>query len=251
MVDALEELFVFSTLLGRWLAWEAVPSAGPIRAAHLASVEKLDVVELAGIPFLSGLARAVDWLRSRVGTTRAALGRMREEARSRAFSVAGLFRTATVEAVKESLAKSVEKGDTLETWREIALPEITGTRGITSAHAETIYRTVYQSTRQAAMLEEFESPDLATWIVGYRNHTMRDDRTSEICKGIASALGTKVLRADDPQVRKWWPPRHFNCRCMYIPVDRLEAKDQDIRWYSGTLPGEPAPGFEGPPSALA
>lgn len=224
------DLFEFSTLFGWWLAREHVDP----RAR-----------ELAGFP-LDGLRRAVNWLKGRVARGAQVLDRLRGLAEDRGFTVARVFRTSVVEKIKTSLAVSLKKGDNLEEWRNGSLRRIAGTSGIGNAHAETIYRNAFQSARQAAMREEFRAPDLSRWIVAYEYLTMDDDRVREE----HAAMHGVVFDADDPRLQLWWPPNGHNCRCMVLPIDRLQAQSASFRITENVPSVRPDDGWEGPPEEL-
>jgi SPP1 gp7 family putative phage head morphogenesis protein len=156
------------------------------------------------------------------------------------------YRQDVVERIKGSLAKAIEKGDTLEQWRNDKLSVIVGAEGIGNAQAQTIYRTGFQSARQAAMRQEFNQPDLRGWIVAYEYRTAGDDRVREEHE----AMEGVILEAGSPELAKWWPPNGFNCRCTLIPIDRIEARNPSMQPTSSLPDAEPDPGFDGPPEEL-
>ena len=57
-------------------------------------------------------------------------------------------------------------------------------------------------------------PAVADALWGYRFDAVLDDRTSNICR----SLHNLRMEKDDPEVRQWSPPLHFNCRSTLIPV---------------------------------
>lgn len=200
-------------------------------------------LESAGTGPFAGLRAAIGWLSKRVSRTVGGLSRMKDAAAERGFAIARVLRRRTVEEIKTSLANSLAKGDTLEAWRNDKLRRITGTESISNAHAQTIYRTEFQKARQAAMRQEWKRPAFAGWIVAYEYLTMDDDRVREEHE----KLHGTILAADDPRVAEWWPPNGFNCRCMFLPIDRLEAEARGLEPDQRVPDFQPDPGFDGPP----
>lgn len=171
-----------------------------------------------------------------------------DEAKQRAFTVAGVARLDVIRSVWEALDRTIAAGGTLEDFKATAGPmleaEWGGTVASPGARLETIFRTNSQTAFAAGRAAVHDHPDVRR-IRRYRlfDATL-DGRTSETCKtrdGI-------VLPADDP----WWagnsPPLHHRCRSGVISLRESQAKQRGIKT---TLPADiepPGEGFGKPPT---
>lgn len=57
-------------------------------------------------------------------------------------------------------------------------------------------------------------PALQEYLAGIEYSAIIDQRTTEVCQH----LDGKVFRPDDPDIEKFTPPNHFNCRSLLVPV---------------------------------
>lgn len=187
------------------------------------------------------VGKGIEWLRNRLSIPKAAMRDAEREGITNAFTLAGDLSEATLDRIKESLAQAQARGDNLEAWRG-ALDQILGDGGFAAARSELIFRQESQNAQQAGMREELQDPDYQDWIVGYEYITMDDDRVRET----HAAMHGVIFRADDPAVDVWWPPNGFNCRCVLLPIDKLEAK-RGVEFTDPLPDVEPDQGFDKPP----
>lgn len=79
---------------------------------------------------------------------------------------------------------------------------------------DTMFRTQSQLSYSAARVQEFEDPDVADIIWGYRYVTAGDERV----RPSHEAIDGVTLPKDDPFWAANMPPNGYNCRCQVIPV---------------------------------
>lgn len=75
------------------------------------------------------------------------------------------------------------------------------------ALVETVYRTEFQSTYQAARWQANEAPEIQSILWGYEYVTVGDDRV----RPSHAALEGMRLEKNDPRWERLWPPNGFNC----------------------------------------
>lgn len=134
---------------------------------------------------------------------------LRDEARSAAFTVGGIYRDDVLEAFKSEIARALEDGtpqrEVIKRFREILAGA--GHKQLGAFHLETVFRTniqmAYGVGRRRALEEVTD--DLSLW----EYHAVMDDRT----RPQHAALDGMVLPADHPFWDEHYPPWGFNCRC--------------------------------------
>ena len=55
---------------------------------------------------------------------------------------------------------------------------------------------------------------LSASVQGFEFSAILDSRTTPVCQ----SLDGRVFRRDDPAVNELKPPRHFQCRSIFVPV---------------------------------
>lgn len=162
------------------------------------------------------------------------------QARSMAFTVAGVSALEQLQAVKDSLDAAFKAGDSFTAWkRRVLRGDVPLT--LPSHRIETIFRTNMQAVtmagRGAQMLRNADTHPYLLY------SAVNDSRTRPAHRRMH---GT-ILPIRDP----WWsthrPPCGYNCRCNVIALTEAEARRRGIT----TLPpaAQPDPGFEYDPWA--
>ena len=160
------------------------------------------------------IEKAVDDLVDRRILTRARYDQLSDEAKQRAFTVAGQSSEATIEKIRDVLAENVREGTSLRGFRRRLREEI-DTSEIGPAHLETIYRTNVQTAFSAGR-DELTSNPIVSEVFPYREFIpIHDGRVgdADLALGSLGLNGTGIYRADDPFWDSWTPPIHYNCRC--------------------------------------
>jgi hypothetical protein len=161
---------------------------------------------------------AIAFLRQKVNVPTEHWTDLWNEAHSRAFAVAGAASDALVADFREAVAKALENGTTLASFRKdfdaiVAKHgwEHTGTPGFrASIIYETNLSTAYSAGRYAQMTEPDVLEAFPFW--RYQHNAAVHPRVQHV------AWSGLVLRADDP----WWgthyPPNGWRCHCSVSPV---------------------------------
>lgn len=167
------------------------------------------------LDFVSVVAK----LKNRVAVKDYYFERLPQDIRSLAFMVANLETLRQVEMVKKSLHNAIEKGESLQSWRDNL--DISVLQSLSTARLETVYRTnvhsVYvQSTRYNAATAGKD--------IYLMYSAVGDERT----RPEHMKLDGVVKRADSKFWDKYTPPLGFNCRCGVIPLSKSRAKEIGI-----------------------
>jgi len=169
-----------------------------------------------------------------------------DEAKKRAFTVAGTAQLDLIASVQAALDSALEQGTDLEAFKaavgEKLQSEWVGSKGNPASRLETIFRTNVQSAYNAGRYAEATDPDTLAMRPYWQFDAVVDGRTTSGCK----AANGVVLPADHP----WWgrntPPRHFNCRAVFHPLTRRQAAAAGIA--PEPPPVSAAEGFGAPPT---
>jgi len=164
---------------------------------------------------------AIAWFRSRVPLTKEEWLTLQEQARRKAFTVAGVAGLDLLAEVWESLSQALEQGTPYREWISSVRDRLEAAWGRPDGQRlETIFRTNVQMAYSSGRWAQMEDPQV-TQTRPYRMYdAILDSRTTRICQ---ERNGT-VLPADDPWWRSNWPPLHFNCRSGVRSLTQAEAE---------------------------
>jgi SPP1 gp7 family putative phage head morphogenesis protein len=132
-------------------------------------------------------------------------------------------------ALKESLTKALETGQSFEDWKQTINGQFDrlGVTRFTDFRLNLLYRTessLAYGGSQYARLQEVK-----TKFPFWEYSAILDQRTRPSHR----ALDGKIFRADDA---KFWPPLGFNCRCTVIPTTKAQAERRGIKAPSEITP---------------
>ncbi len=85
---------------------------------------------------------------------------------------------------------------------------------ISPAHLETLVRTNATEAFNMGRLAAARDPDLEGFIDYMKYSAVLDKRTTPICR----YLDKRLFRMDDPELARFTPPNHFNCRSILVAV---------------------------------
>lgn len=146
------------------------------------------------------------------------------------FWVAGVMKDSILKDTRSILFNSMKSGETLtETQQKINTlfePWI-GTEGIlketekgfkvgTPFHLETIIRT--NTTDAFNQGRIVGAQEVAKFLHGMEYSAILDARTTEQC----ALLDGRIFPMDSPELGRFTPPLHFNCRSILVPVSKSE-----------------------------
>ena len=168
-------------------------------------------LDFAAIPF----EQAIRMLRQRLGIDPETFAELEAAARSRAWRVAGVWNMRLLAQVHDELLNSIESGETARDFR-LRLPDMAdrnGWSGENPWHGTIVQFQNFAMAHAAGRAAEYQQYDVPHW-----RYVVYDESTA--CP-ICGPLNGKVFASDD---RTYWPPLHFNCRCMDEPVFEGEAQ---------------------------
>ena len=172
-------------------------------------------IDFAQIPF----EEAIRMLRQRVRIKPDAFEALDAAARSRAWRVAGVWNMDLLSEVHDQLLQSIKAGETARDFR-LRLPDMAdrnGWSGENPWHGTIVQFQNFAMAHAAGRAAEYREFAVPNW-----RFVVWDESTA--CP-ICGPLAGKIFDAND---RTYWPPMHFNCRCMDEPVFEGEAQDEEV-----------------------
>ncbi|MCL2872420.1 MAG: phage minor head protein [Betaproteobacteria bacterium] len=190
-----------------------------------------------GLPFDEAIAaarRRVPMLPDRY------YGAAQDGARRQAFTVSRLSALEQIKEVKDSLTEALKNGQTLETWRRLAMKQ---DWALKSGHLSAIYRTNAQTAYMAGQWESFKRHRAARPFLMYS--AINDSRT----RPSHMAMNGYIAPIDANIWKRWTPPCGYNCRCGLVSLSGAEAEK---RGYGKQIEPSvsPDPGFGGLPDDI-
>ena len=168
---------------------------------------------------------AADYIRGKAVADPENFGKLPDQLKQRAFTVAGIEQLDAVKRIRDTVAKLPEGASWDEAKKEIAAKISTYT-GVdmkaAKARAEHTLRTqgfqAYAVARHQQQMSTVRSHPY--WMY----ETVGDNRV----RAGHAALDGKVLRADDPWWKTHYPPWDWGCRCVVIALDEEDAQEFGI-----------------------
>ena len=167
------------------------------------------------LPMLRPFRQAIAYQRERVPMTRDVFDRLSNEAKLRAFTIAGIARKATIEEAYALATKALEEGQTLREFQD-ALGKLLDRNGgtlLSPQRLELISQNNLAVAYSAGRYAQMNDPDI-TRDRPYRQYPLgpHDMRTSQICL----ALEGFIARYDDPVWDHITPPNHHGERHLQV-----------------------------------
>lgn len=138
---------------------------------------------------------------------------------SKKFWITGLIKDDVLKDSRAILYNAIKTGELasetqgkLKDLFEKYLGSDTLPEHITPSRLEVIIRTNVTDAYNYGRLVEFKQN--ANLLVGVRYSAILDTRTTEQC----ALLDDKVFKLDDPNLARFTPPLHYNCRSVLVPV---------------------------------
>lgn len=205
------------------------------------SVRQLEVLK----PF----AEAVKYAQERVPMTRESFDRLSNEAKMRAFTIAGVARRRTLEEAYERAIEAIEKGWTKEALGDEIRKLVAEREGVllSRGHAELVFQNHHNICTSAGRWTQMQETKASRPYLRYPL-VPNDEKLSDICRPL---LGL-VAHIDDPIWESIYPPNHHRDRHKK-PTSLTEAQAREAGIYEGDgqqypfLDGRrimPDPGFD-------
>jgi len=178
------------------------------------------------------LAMVMDRWQQRLSLDPSEMEALGEIFRGQAFTMAGVWDTAFLDDIAESIEEALVGQLSLDEWianaQEILdrYGDATGLDVYTGEeferwYAELVFRQATQSAYAAGNYASMFSPENIDFDPYWMYVTAQDDRV----RPEHAALQGQIFRKRDEWARHFLPPLGFNCRCIAIPLDE-DLKDQ-------------------------
>ena len=149
--------------------------------------------------------------------------------KNKAFWIAGVTRDTVLKDAKGILYTGMKNGSTtpeimflLDQFfkKFIGTPGVETREGklLTPHHLENIVRTNFSDAYNQGRQDMMEDPDVKDIMAGEAFSAIIDERTTDICL----ALDGQVFIYGDPDIARYTPPLHYECRSQLIPVTIYE-----------------------------
>lgn len=186
------------------------------------------------LPMLKPFAEAVAFQRERIGMTRDEFDALSNEAKLRAFTIAGLTKKSLIESAQFEAMQAISDGVTKSEFLD-RLSNILDAQGgvfLSPRRLELIAQNNMATAYAAGRHRQMSDPDVIA-DRPYRQYPLgpSDSRTSEICRKLEGL----VARYDDPIWNHITPPNHHNERHIKVLTLTQEQAQQ-----SGKMYGSPA-----------
>jgi len=142
-------------------------------------------------------------------------GELANEARNRAFSIAGIASRTQLQGVLTSLNDSLAKGVTFADWKKLAVVQDLGLPGY---RLNNIYRTNIQCAYNQGHWTQQQRNKATRPFLMY--DAVNDSRT----RPAHTALDNVIRPIDDPFWATHYPPNGYQCRCAVISLTEAQAR---------------------------
>ena len=176
------------------------------------------LVEAKPLPPLEAIA----YWGGKVPVTKSEWNALSDEAKTRAFVVAGLAKGDVLDAVQASLGEALAQGQTLAQWKKGVAAQGLAGLGFSDTRLETIFRTNLQSAYQAGRYAQMRrvADDRPYW----RYTAVNDSRTRPTHRGMHGL----TYPADHPFWDTYYPPNGYRCRCSVQSLSASQVESRGI-----------------------
>jgi SPP1 gp7 family putative phage head morphogenesis protein len=147
-----------------------------------------------------------------------------DQAKARAFTVAGDIEENTIQKIRDVLADNVDSGTSFKGFRDRLGESLRGSF-LGPHHLETVYRTNVQAAFRDGRHTLMSNPIVAAAFPYQAYFATRDDRVRDEHAALQETglNGTNIYRMDDPFWDHFTPPWDYNCRCTVVPLSLRNA----------------------------
>ena len=152
-------------------------------------------------------------------------GKLPDQLKQRAFTVAGITQLETVRKIRDAVAMLPQGASWDEAKKKIATEMSAYTGGdMKAARARAEHTLRIQGFQAYAVARHQQQMATAKSFPYWKYETVGDNRV----RAGHAALDGKVLRADDPWWKTHYPPWDWGCRCIVIALDEDDAREIGI-----------------------
>lgn len=208
-------------LLSAWIA--AARIIGKVAEDEPRVIELAKPVKPVRWPVIE---KAAEWVASRRLVEPSELSAARAKAEREATLTAHVAGEQILEQVRTAIVKAAESGQT--NIRRFIREHV---GDLNERELEALYRTqqgLFWSEGQRTILDNPLVGDEFPYVLYSAVHDSRVEDTHLAMESLGLD-GTAVYRADDPVIRKFWPPWRWNCRCHVIPLSIEDAARRGVR----------------------
>ena len=170
---------------------------------------------------------ALKWFLEKLSVSREVWDAMSQEARRKAFTVAGVAHADLLTQVHEAITKALKDGTGLGQFKKDVQNKLLSAWGEQVANPawriETIFRTNMQSAYSAGRWKQLNHPTIKKVRPYMMFDAVMDNRVSHICE----KLDGTVLPTEEWEKRGLCPPLHFNCRSALRSLRKSQALKQE------------------------
>ncbi len=132
-------------------------------------------------------------------------------------------RDVSTRRIQALVSSGITQGKSVD---EITAELIPAFSSIEKSHIKTLVVTTNAEIQSRSMAEQSRGSD----VIGWLSLSIMDTRTTPLCRRFNE---TERFKADGhtPESLKadgWWPPRHFNCRTVILPIPEKGRLKPDI-----------------------
>lgn len=260
MTRRIAEAHLAAVLLGQHTIARRVEPSAPAIPSHAEppivpptphpSVEPHDEHPLVHLPMIKQAAKD---MQERRLVTRDIFARLDYDARAKAFTVAGIEAESALGKIRDVVTETVEKGETLEAFKNRVEASLDEGNALSDAHMETVFRANVYGAYSDGMNRLLERPVVGDLFPYRAYYSIRDDRRRPE-HGALEKLGlngTNIYRADDPTWKRFLPPWAFGCRCGWVALTVKQAAERGVQeaidWLANDRPPIQPEWVEPPP----
>ena len=164
---------------------------------------------------------AREWFQKRRPVPREGATQAENDARLRAFRVAGITSVNLVTEVHQAIDDALRDGTTLDDFKKRVGAKLAEEWGAPNARrVETIFRTNVQSAYNAGRWAEMNRPAVLAVRPFWKYVAILDGRTTATC----APLNGVIVHNKDAFWETHFPPLHFNCRSTVVSLSRGETE---------------------------
>lgn len=219
-LDGRDQLFAYRmrTLTDILTAAEVVGRRRTRKAAQAAGAE-LTVKFAETFPGDVAPRRAVAWLKNLRVVTPEAWSAIANRRQRDAFFIAGIEEETTLRMIRDAIAGSLERGDSLLTFERTVRSQLEGL-AITGGHLRTVYHMNVGNALRTGRYEELGQPEIRATL-GY---FLFDAIVDSVVRPNHRVLDNGIAPVDWPGWDRYRDPLGYNCRCQRIAITSDRAQ---------------------------
>lgn len=188
------------------------------------------------LPKRLSMREAIEFFKSKVPMSKEQYYQLSEDARVRAFTVAGVAKMELLETIKDEINRAIERGETFEDFRKSLNEKVKakGWKGPTAYQLDNIFRTNVQTAYSVGRYKQMTDPD----VIQSRPYWMYDAVDDRATRPTHRAMDGLVYPATHPFWNTWYPPNGFRCRCSVQSLSERELRIRGLKIENEDITGQ-------------